>query len=123
MMCYCKFDSSKWQFRILELANDFRAVFCGISFGDQVQFFRRSPVVKNNIFPNIPLMEDVEFGIRLSRLGRQVFLFGDVMVSSRRWDTKGYRHSFWVVKYVVIYLFKRIFTSPDTAAMYSKYYK
>jgi len=118
-----KFDSPKWQFRILELANDFRAVFCGISFGDQVQFFRRRPVVRNNIFPNIPLMEDVEFSLQMSRLGRQVFFFGNVMVSSRRWDTKGYRHSFWVVKYVAIYLFKRMFTSPDTATMYRKYYQ
>ena len=117
-----RFDSSDWQFRVLEIANDFRAVFLGISFGDQVQFFRRDPVVLNNIFPNIPLMEDVEFSIRLHRLGRHIFLFGDAHVSSRRWKKEGYGNSLSIVRRMIFYLLQRVFGKPDTVAMYRSYY-
>jgi len=61
----CRFDSTLRRFRFIELANDLRAGFFKISFGDQVQFFRRSPVVQHKLFPAIALMEDVEFSIRL----------------------------------------------------------
>jgi hypothetical protein len=48
------FDDPGWRMRLIGFLNDCRSVFLGISFGDQVQFFRRQPVVKNNIFPSIP---------------------------------------------------------------------
>jgi hypothetical protein len=65
------FNDSGWRMRLIEFLNDFRFVFTGIGFGDQVQFFRRKPVLERNLFPIIPLMEDVEFSLRLKRLGRQ----------------------------------------------------
>jgi len=116
------FDDSNWRFRFLELANDFRMVFFGISFGDQVQFFRRKPVVEQDLFPRIPLMEDVEFSIRLHRVGRQIFLFGEALVSSRRWQTMGYRNSLSIINRVASYLWKRLWGNPDTLAMYRSYY-
>lgn len=116
------FDQGGYKMKWIEIANVFRAVFLGISFGDQVQFFRRKLVVKTHIFPNIPLMEDVEFSIRLNGIGRQIFLFGDVLVSSRRWQKKGFKNSVWVIKTVVIYIIARFFKTPDTLALYKDYY-
>ncbi|MBW2492424.1 MAG: glycosyltransferase [Deltaproteobacteria bacterium] len=108
--------------RLLEFANDFRAVFFGISFGDQVQFFRRHPVVKQNLFPSIPLMEDVELSLRMHRLGRLVFLFGDALVSARRWRFDGFKRSVLVIRLLSAYLWQRMFKKPDTRTLYRRYY-
>jgi len=119
----CRFDSMKFRFRLLELANDFRAAFLKISFGDQVQFFRRQPVVDSGLFPAIPLMEDVELSIRLNRLGKQTFLFGGALVSTRRWEDAGFHNAVWVIFHVCGYLIRRLWSAPDTVALYKKYYR
>jgi glycosyltransferase involved in cell wall biosynthesis len=117
-----QFDENGWRFRLLEFANDLRAVLIGISFGDQVQFFRRRPVFESNSFPDIPLMEDVEFSLRLKRLGRPVYLFGNAQVSARKWKKRGFGHAWTVIYFFSSYLFKRLWRKPDTATMFRKYY-
>jgi glycosyltransferase involved in cell wall biosynthesis len=107
---------------LINFANDLRMVFSGISFGDQVQFFRRRSVVSRDLFPPIPLMEDVEFGIRLHGLGPQVFFFGSARVSPRRWETRGFRNALSIMRRVASYLLRRIGGTPDTKAMYRSYY-
>jgi hypothetical protein len=116
------FDHSDWRLRLLENANNLRMLCLGISFGDQVQFCRRRPVVEHDLFPDIPLMEDVEFSLRLQRLGRQVLLFGNAVVSARRWQETGYRRSLLVIRLVVEYLWQRHWGKLDTSAMYRCYY-
>jgi len=116
------FDDADWRLKIVEWLNDFRALFFSISFGDQIQFFRRQPIVENDLFPNIPLMEDVEFSIRLNHSGQQVFLFGNARISNRRWKTLGFQNAFAVMKRMAIFLWKRRFYKPDTLAMYHNYY-
>lgn len=118
----CRFDSPKCRFRLIEYANDFRAAFFKISFGDQIQFFRRQPVVDHDLFPDMPLMEDIEFSLRLRRLGRQIHLFGNALVSPRRWDRVGFKNAAWVFVRVFGYLLMRLWTTPDTAQLYKKYY-
>lgn len=117
------FDETGWRMGLIGFLNDCRMLLSGISFGDQVQFFRRKPVAARNLFPGIPLMEDVEFGIRLHRLGRQTFLFGNTRMSSRRWKRKGLCNSISVVFRVAFYLLKRVKGLPDTTAMYRNYYR
>ncbi len=118
----CRFDSPDRRYRFLELANDFRAAFLNIRFGDQVQFFRREPVVRNDIFPDIPLMEDVELSIRLNRLGKQVYLYGNVLVSVRRWEKKGSKNAALIIRLVILYFIKRLKGTPDTSEFYRLYY-
>ncbi len=118
----CRFDSLKHRLRAIEFANDLRMACFGISFGDQVQFCRRQPVAAADLFPAIPLMEDVEFSMRLHGMGRQVFLFGDVRVSARRWRKKSCRNSLWVIRQVAAYLVRRTWSVPDTVSLYRMYY-
>ena len=118
----CRFDSSAPRYRFIELANDFRAAFFKISFGDQVQFFRRVPVVSQNLFPDMPIMEDVEFSIRLRRQGRRTFLFGKALASVRRWEQVGGKNAAWVIKNVAIFLVRRLIQQPDTVRIYRQYY-
>lgn len=121
--------SLQFKLRIIEFLNDARAVFFNISFGDQIQFFRRKPVVCHNLFPDMPLMEDVEFSIKLNSLGKQVFLFGRAVVSARRWERLGSKNSALIIWLFIKYIIKRLFTSRqsykilDTVSFYEKYYK
>lgn len=118
----CRFDSNEFKFRAIEFANNVRMAYLGIAFGDQIQFFRRLPVMENNVFPDIPIMEDVELSLRLKNLGTQTFLFGDVIVSTRRWEKKGFRNAIWVIRKVTSYIWTRIWKKPDSAALYGEYY-
>jgi len=118
----CRFNSTGLQYRFLELANDFRAGFLKISFGDQVQFFRREPVVRKNIFPDIPLMEDIELSIRLHRLGKQVHMYGHAIVSARRWQKKGSKNAVLIIRLVILYFIRRLMKMPDTSEFYRLYY-
>jgi hypothetical protein len=116
------FDAAGWGYRILELANDLRAVATGISFGDQIQFFRRQALAAAGGFPALPLMEDVELALRLQHLGWQTFLFGTCPVSPRQWQTVGPRQAVKVLGLCGRYLWCRLWGEPDTAAMYRRYY-
>ncbi len=118
-----KFKPSSNKTRFIEFLNGLRVVFFGVSFGDQIQFFRREAVVDNNLFSDIPLMEDIEFSLRLPKAGRRVFLFGDATVSSRRWEQKGASNFLMVLHLFFVYLFQRSFKMPDVVKMYRKYYR
>ena len=117
------FNDKNFRYRLLEFANDVKAVYFGISFGDQVQFFRRKPVVDNDVFPDIPLMEDVELSLRLHRWGRQVYLFGNSLVSTRRWMKKRTGNLLTILWQFLSYLLIRLWKTPDTLRMYRNYYK
>ena len=118
-----RFDRTGLFMKWIEMMNTFRSLFFLIYFGDQIQFFRRRPVMEKNIFPDIPLMEDVELSVRLNGMGRQLFLFGDAVSSARRWLKKGAPNSLLVVYFVTRYLVERLVSRPDTVAMYRNYYK
>ncbi|MGD9733484.1 MAG: glycosyltransferase [Desulfamplus sp.] len=127
----CRFkNGGGFKLRIIEFLNDARAIFFNISFGDQVQFFRREPVVLYDIFPDMPLMEDVEFSIRMNSFGGQVFLFGRACVSSRRWQRLGVKNSIMIISLFMQYIVKRFFIAKknqsslklNTADFYKKYY-
>lgn len=117
------FDAPGWKYRALELANDMRTLTTGISFGDQVQFFRREPVVSQNLYPDQPLMEDVELSLRLKRIGKLVYHFGVCRVSARKWQRAGLGRAWMVVGLLIRYLRQRLRGTPDTASMYRQYYR
>ncbi len=119
----CRFQSSAGKLRLIEFLNDARAAFSGISFGDQVQFFRRRPVADHDLFPDMPLMEDVEFSVRLHRLGRQVYLFKHAADSARRWQRMGSANALLIIRLLAVYLIQRLWTTPDSTGFYRKYYQ
>lgn len=116
------FDRPSLRMKIIECLNTLRSTFFSISFGDQIQFFRRQPVVETNCFPDLPLMEDVEFSLQLLRLGQTAYLFGYSQVSSRRWQEKGLGNAVTVLRCFFAYLAKRVWKKPDTLSMYRRYY-
>jgi hypothetical protein len=118
-----RLDAPGIKLRLLELFNDLRASLLGISFGDQVQLFRRQPVMERKLYPAIPLMEDVELSLRLHRLGRVLFLWQQALVSVRRWQSGSRWKTLQVNSLVAEYLLRRLSGSADTTAMYHRYYE
>lgn len=116
------FAADGLKFRLLELANNLRAMLLGISFGDQIQFFRREPVARHNLYPAIPLMEDIELSLRLATLGPLLFLRGTAQVSPRRWRTGALRRMFLVLRLAGEYLADRLTGTADPVRMYRDYY-
>lgn len=57
--------------------------------GDQGIFVRRKAFDAIGGIPEIPLMEDVEFSRRLTRLGKTLLLPARVTTSGRRWEASG----------------------------------
>ena len=106
--------------------NSFRNRVLGISFGDQLQFFRKSEVLNKNCIPQIPLMEDVELALKMKEAGRTVHLPFVVKVSDRRWQSMNrFKNAFLIIKLTLAYLvFRRLQWFPKTEQWFVKqYYK
>jgi rSAM/selenodomain-associated transferase 2 len=102
------FASPSLKLRLVAWLNNLRARWCGISFGDQGQFFRRDALEKMGGFPDMMLMEDVELSMRMKRFGRPLFVRRGVQVSQRRWVRRGFADNFWkVVTLFIRYLVER----------------
>jgi rSAM/selenodomain-associated transferase 2 len=74
--------------------------------GDHGIFCRRSTFVDAGGFPDVPLMEDVEFFRRLRRCGRVVYSNKRIGASARRYETVGpVRLTFAFGSIATLYLF------------------
>ena len=66
-----------------------RSRLTGICTGDQAIFVRRAVFDALGGYPDIPLMEDVEFTRQLKRRGRLAALRLRVVTSARKWEREG----------------------------------
>lgn len=117
-----RFKENTFGLSLIELLNDFRAALFGISFGDQVQFFRTQVARTYHLVPQIPLMEDVELSLRLGRLGRRVFLWGGAVVSNYKWDAGFAKQFFKVLFLCSVFFMRKICRVMKTEDLYNLYY-
>jgi len=68
---------------------NWRSRLSGVATGDQAIFAARSAFERAGGFPEIALMEDVAFSIRMKRLSAPVCLFAKAATSGRRWERNG----------------------------------
>jgi rSAM/selenodomain-associated transferase 2 len=92
-----RFKGDSLGLRMVACLNNWRARWCGISFGDQGQFFRSDALNMMGGFPDMMLMEDVELSLRLKQFGRPLFIRRGVHVSQRRWVRRGFVKNIWKV--------------------------
>lgn len=119
------FTSPSLKLRFVAWLNNWRARWCGISFGDQGQFIRRDALKLIGGFPDMALMEDVELALRLKPFGRPLFVRRGVQVTPRRWVRQGFVENFWkVVTLFLWYLFERRMNGAKgiRTDYYRKYY-
>ena len=84
-----RLDAEGWPFRMVETLMNVRSRITKISTGDQAIFVRREVFQKMGGYPELELMEDVEFSCRLKREGRIACLRERVTTSARRWQRDG----------------------------------
>jgi rSAM/selenodomain-associated transferase 2 len=84
-----RLDTSRLLLRAVAVFMNLRSRLTGIATGDQAIFVRRSIFTALGGFPDIPLMEDVEFSRRLKRAGRLAHLRLLATASARKWEREG----------------------------------
>ena len=82
-------DSPRPVLRLVAAAANWRSRLTRISYGDQGIFVRRSVFERLGGYPDLPIMEDLEFSRRLKRAGKVALLSVPITTSSRRWDNEG----------------------------------
>jgi rSAM/selenodomain-associated transferase 2 len=82
-------DSSRFRYRVVEAGVALRCRFWRLPYGDQGLFVRREVYGMIGGFPPLPLMEDVVFVRRLSRVGPLVLPPVRALTSARRWERRG----------------------------------
>ncbi|MBI3248342.1 MAG: TIGR04283 family arsenosugar biosynthesis glycosyltransferase [Deltaproteobacteria bacterium] len=84
-----RLDAEGWPFRMIETLMNARSRWSKICTGDQALFLQRETFRALGGFPELELMEDLEFSRRLKRAGRIACLREQVRTSARRWQRGG----------------------------------
>src|SRR3990172_3540863 len=82
-------DSPRVIFRLIAFFINCRSRLSRIATGDQGLFLRHHVFAEMGGYPEIPLMEDVEFSTRLKRCGTIACLRLAVTASARKWEREG----------------------------------
>ena len=82
-------DSRHPLLRLVAAAMNARSRFTGIATGDQAMFVTRDAFNAVDGFPEIALMEDIDFARRLKRVSPPLCLRTRSTTSGRRWESRG----------------------------------
>ena len=81
-----KINHKKIIYRVLEILVNFRSQYFKQPYGDQGLIIHRTIYFKNNGFRKIPLMEDIDFLMRLNNKKDLKQLNLPIFISSRKWE-------------------------------------
>ncbi len=84
-----RLDEAGWQYRMVGSSINLRDRLLKGFTGDQAIFIRTATFKTLGGYRDIPLMEDIDLGRRMGRLGRVVQLPLAVVTSARRWKKNG----------------------------------
>ena len=81
-----KFDSHNFFMFTNRIISNYRAMVRGLAFGDQGLFIDRELFFNEGMFPDMPIMEDYEFSLRMRKKGyRPAMTRSRIQASSRRY--------------------------------------
>ena len=84
-----KIDGKNILYRAIEIAGDIRGKYLKVFYGDSGIFLTRTDFEKIGGFPEVPILEEMEFSKRLRGLGKTTLVTPHIHISARRWETKG----------------------------------
>lgn len=85
-----KFDSEKWQMKMVAFNSNLRVKYRNIAFGDQGIFIKRELFEKIGGYKSIPIMEDYQLSIDIKKLGKKIHLSKlPIITSARRFEKNG----------------------------------
>ena len=106
-------------YRLTDNFAHYAGILLRIRCGDHGLFCRRTAFLEIGGFPEVPLMEDVEFFRRLQRRGRVTFSDKRILVSARRYETIG-RVRLTVAYGLIAILYLFCIPLPKLAALYGR---
>jgi rSAM/selenodomain-associated transferase 2 len=99
-------DSPRFIYRVLEAGANLRNRITGSPLGDHGIFVRRDVFYKIGGFPEIPIMEDLEFVRKIKTISKGVEIKSPVRTSVRRFENSGIIRTFlrmWILR-ILYYL-------------------
>jgi len=114
-----KINNKKIIYRVLEILVNIRSKFFKQPYGDQGLIIHRTIYFKNNGFRNIPLMEDVDFLMRLNKKKDLKQLNFPIFISSRKWE----RTNIFLQAIKNWHFRRRWLKGESLKSIYSDYYK
>jgi len=91
--------------RFIARSSNLRARHMGLYFGDQGIFIKREVFERIGGYPDIPIMEDWEMGLRLKKEGRMDLLDASIGTSGRRFKNGGaFRTLLFMHKIKLLYI-------------------
>jgi len=114
-----KINNKKIIYRLLEILVNCRSKFFKQPYGDQGLIIHRTIYFKNNGFRNIPLMEDVDFLMRLNQKKNLKQLNFPIFISSRKWE----RTNIFLQAIKNWHFRRRWLKGESLKSIYSDYYK
>ena len=114
-----KIDDKKIIYRVLEILVNFRSRYLKQPYGDQGLIIHKSIYLRNNGFKKIPIMEDVDFLMRLDNKKDLKQLNLPLFTSSRKWE----RTNIFLQALKNWNLRRRWLKGESTKYIYSDYYK
>lgn len=82
-------DGRCFLYRLIEIAGNIRGKYLKVFYGDSGIFLTRTDFEKIGGFPDVPIMEEMEFSRALRRLGKTTLLTPHIHISARRWEARG----------------------------------
>ncbi len=114
-----KINHKKIIYRLLEILVNIRSKIFKQPYGDQGLIIHRAIYFKNNGFRNIPLMEDVDFLMRLNQKKDLKQLNFPIFISSRKWE----RTNIFLQAIKNWHFRRRWLKGESLKSIYSDYYK
>ncbi len=114
-----KINHKKIIYRLLEILVNIRGKIFKQPYGDQGLIIHRTIYFKNNGFRNIPLMEDVDFLMRLNQKKDLKQLNFPIFISSRKWE----RTNIFLQAIKNWHFRRRWLKGESLKSIYSDYYK
>ena len=114
-----KINHKKIIYRVLEILVNIRSKFFKQPYGDQGLIIHRTIYFKNNGFRNIPLMEDVDFLMRLNEKKDLKQLNFPIFISSRKWE----KTNIFLQEIKNWHFRRRWLKGESLKSIYSDYYK
>ena len=84
-----KIDGKCILYRMIEIAGDLRGKYLKVFYGDSGIFLARADFEKIGGFPDVPILEEMEFSKSLRKLGKTMLIVPHIHLSARRWEAKG----------------------------------
>ncbi len=121
-----RFTPARWSTLGIEMLNELRVLFGGVTFGDQTMILRRAALSASGGFPAQPLMEDVEVSLRLAHFGRIHYLASEWQVSAHKWSGPILPRALFIVRLLLSYYGARLRSRAAAEAashrLYAAYY-